>query len=219
MKAAPRVPILALALLAGACTDRACGGLGGMPPAPLPMVKQGNREFYLLDRGRYKAFYDTMGRLDRIEYDSNGDGRGDYIVHYDASGQIGLVEVDEDFDGWIDRWEYYDAKGVLEKVGRSRRGRQKPDVWTFPGPQGRPSRIEYDEDGDGKVDRVEILRDGQVVKVEIDSDRDGRMDRWQTWEGGRLRSEELDTKGTGRPDRRIVYDARGSVLRVERLPP
>ena len=44
MKAAPRVPLLALGLLAGACTDRACGGLGGLPPAPLPMVKQGNRE-------------------------------------------------------------------------------------------------------------------------------------------------------------------------------
>jgi hypothetical protein len=57
------------------------------------------------------------------------------------------------------------------------------------------------------------------VRVEIDSDRDGRVDRWQTWEGGRLRSEELDTSGGGRPDRRIVYDARGSVLRIERLPP
>jgi hypothetical protein len=66
MKAAPRVPILALALLAGACTDRACGGLGGMPPAPLPMVKQGNREFYLLVL-RATCVNMTMWVCERIE--------------------------------------------------------------------------------------------------------------------------------------------------------
>jgi hypothetical protein len=182
------------------------------------MVKLADgRSFHVLDKGDYKALYDTLGQLALVEYDSNHDGRADYIAHYEDR-RIRLIEVDEDQDGFIDRWEHYDANGVLEKIGRWRHVKGKADIWRYPGPNGLAVRIDYDEDGDGRPDRSETYRDGQLATIELDSDRDGRMDRWQSWEGGRLKWEDLDTQGTGRPDRRLVYGPRGAIVKVERLP-
>jgi hypothetical protein len=215
----PRIFFLLGASLAAACGGRACGGLGGRPPEPLPVVKRGDgREYRVLDKGTWKGYYDGRGRLAIVEYDSNGDGRPDHIAHYDERRQIRLIEVDEDLDAWVDRFEHYDAAGVLEKVGRWRKQRGRADEWTYRGPDGRPARIEYDDDGDGKPERAEVLKDGLVVRVEADSDGDGRPDRFQAWDRGRLVGEELDTDGDGRPDRRLVFGPRGRLLRVERLP-
>lgn len=212
------LPLLLLALTA-ACGQRACGGTGGLPPQRLPMVKwPDGRSYHLLDKGQYKALYDTLGQLAIVQYDSNKDERADYLAYYEGK-QIRLIEVDEDQDGWIDRWEHYDANGVLERIGRWRTQKGKPDVWRFPGPNGIATRVESDDDGDGRPDRAEIFRDGALTRIELDSDRDGRMDRWQTWQAGRLRSEELDTKGAGTPDRRLVYGGRGGIARIERLQP
>ncbi len=209
------LPVLALA----ACGERACGGLGGLPPAGMPSVKRGDgRDYRLLDRGAWKGFYDAAGRIAVVEYDSNGDGRADYIAHYDERRQIRLIEVDEDLDSWVDRFEHYDAAGILEKVGRWRRQRGRADEWTYRAPDGRPARIEYDDDGDGKAERAEVMKDGTLVRIELDSDRDGRVDRWQAWDKGRLASEEIDTNGDGAADRRLVFGPRARLLRVERLP-
>jgi hypothetical protein len=209
------VPVVALA----ACSERACGGLGGLPPAGMPTVRRGDgKEYRVLDRGAWKGFYDAQGRIAVVEYDSNGDGRPDYIAHYDERRQIRLIEVDEDHDSWVDRFEHYDAAGVLEKVGRCRRQKGRADEWTYRAPDGRPARIEYDDDGDGKPERAEVFENGALVRVETDSDRDGRPDRWQYWEGGRLTREEIDTDHDGRPDHRLVFGPGGRLLRVERLP-
>jgi hypothetical protein len=211
--------LVLLLVTTAACGDRACGGTGGLPPTRLPMVKYPDgRSYHLLDKGQYKALYDTLGQLAIVQYDSNNDGRPDYIATYEGK-QIRLIEVDEDQDGWVDRWEHYDAQGVLVKIGRWRREKGKPDIWRYPGPDGIATRVDYDDDGDGRPDRSEIFREGRLVRIELDSDRDGRMDRWQTWENGRLTVEELDTKGTGTPDRRLVYGGRGGIARVERLQP
>ena len=214
--AAPLVVFVVLA--SAACGERACGGLGGLPPAAMPVVKRGDgREYRLLDRGAWKGYYDAQGRIAVAEYDSNGDGRPDYIAHYDENRQIRLFEVDEDHDSWVDRFEYYNAAGILEKVGRCRKQRGRADEWTYRAPDGRPARIEYDDDGDGKPERAEVLKDGELVGIEVDSDRDGRVDRWQHWEKGRLVSEEIDIDGDGKPDRRLVFGPKARLLRVERV--
>jgi hypothetical protein len=219
MRTRVRAAALVAAALAGGCSARACGGLGGVPPGAMPTVRRGDgREYRFLDKGPWKGYYDDQGRIAVIEYDSDGDGRADYIAHYDERRQIRTIEVDEDHDGWVDRWEHYDAAGVLEKVGRWRKQRGREDEWTYRAPDGRPARIEYDDDGDGVPERAEVLENGLVVRIEMDSDRDGRPDRWQNWKGGRLVGEELDTDGDGRPDRRLVFGPRGRLQRVERLP-
>jgi len=217
----PRSILCILALVAVACGGRSCGGTGGEPPLLPPSVTgPDGREYYLLDRGAYKAFYDPWGRLQRIEYDSNGDGRPDHVAHHDGARTPHLLEVDEDFDSRTDRWEEYDPRGVLKRVGVSRRGGDRPDLWIVPGPDGlTPVRKEYDDDRDGRVDRAERLSGGVVTRLEVDADRDGRMDRWQSFSAGRLAAEELDTDGDGKPDRRIRYGDKGQVVGLERLGP
>lgn len=198
------------ALVVGTLVLGGCGGLGGRPPDPLPVVKGADgREYRLLDRGAYKGFYDAWGRLQRIEYDSNKDGRPDQVAFHDGGKHPYRIEVDEDFDGKPDRWEDY-SDGKLVKVGVSRRG-QGPDLWQVLATDGVPRRREYDDDGDGRVERTEILGDGRVVRLEVDADRDGRTDRWQNWAAGRLVTEDLDTDGSGRADRRLEYGPAGRI--------
>jgi hypothetical protein len=195
-----------------------CGGLGGMPAELPPLIKgPDGREYRLLDRGAYKGFYDRYGLLQRIEYDSNGDGRADHIAHHGGQKLPHRLDVDEDFDGLTDRWEDYDPAGVLVKVGFSRRRKGHPDLWVYPGPGDLPSRKEYDETGDLRPDRIEILRAGLIVRVELDADNDGKVDRWQDWSTGRLGSEDLDTDADGKPDRRIRYGEQGQILKMETL--
>ena len=65
---------------------------------------------------RVKADYDH-GRLSRIAYDSNGDGKPDTWAVMDGPAVVRL-EVDEDGDGTIDRWEYH--TGSVQQVQRVR---------------------------------------------------------------------------------------------------
>src|SRR5690348_6393835 len=76
----PTILLPAVLLLA------ACGGRGGLPPERPPVVKgPDGTEYLLLDRGKYKGFYDRWGRLQRIEYDSNGDGKPYVIAYHDGA--------------------------------------------------------------------------------------------------------------------------------------
>ncbi len=196
----------------------ACNGRGGLPPVVPPAIKgPDGKEYLLLDRGKYKGFYDKWGRLDRIEYDENSDGKADHVARHEGQKSPRLLEVDEDFDGRMDRWEEYDPTGRLTKVGVSRKGAGAPDLWITPGPGDLPARKEYDDDGDMRVDRAEILERGLIVRVELDTDRDGKADRWQDWSTGRLTAEELDTNGDAKPDRRLVYNEKGRLLKMEPL--
>ena len=195
----------------------ACGGHGGQAPRSPPRVKgPDGKDYYLLDKGPYKAYYDAWGRLERFDYDSNGDGKPDVVAYHRGAKLPSLLEIDSDFDGATDRWEDYDAAGRLVKVGTSQRG-PGPDTWTYPGPGEQPSRREHDADHDGRIEKVESYRAGRVARVELDGDADGRIDRWQSWAAGRLETEELDTDGDGRPDRRLRYGAQGRIQAVERL--
>ena len=209
--------LLAAALLTG-CAGQ-CGARGGLPPPRPPTVKGPDGQVYhLVDKGPYKAFYDRWGRLQRIEYDSNGDGRADHVARHDGRKRPYQVDVDVDFDGRPDRWERYDDEGRLLRVGAASGPERAPDVWEVPGPGGETARREHDADGDGVPERVEVLEAGRVAQVQLDADRDGRIDRWQEWRDGRLAGEDLDTDGDGRPDRRLRYDARGKVQSVEPAP-
>jgi hypothetical protein len=210
-----RAPVFAAALLGASCAGQ-CGARGGLPPERPPTVQgPDGQKYYLVDKGPYKAFYDAWGRMQRIEYDSNGDGRPDHIARHDGRRRPHQVDVDSDFDGRTDRWERYDDEGRLLKVGTAREPGRAPDLWTSAAAPGDPERREHDPDGDGVIDRVEILRDGRVTEVQVDGDRDGRIDRWQRWEQGHLRSEDLDTDRDGAPDRTVRYDPRGKILALE----
>ena len=213
-----RSAVLGLALLvSGACVGRGCFQ-SQTPPYPQwqRVTEADGREYRVVERGAYRAFYDPSGRPQRIEFDSNDDGKADHIAYHDGAEKAQRLEIDTDFDGRIDRWEHYDREGRLLKVGSSRRG-GTPERWAHLGPDSLPVRMEYDSDRDGRIERVEVFEAGRLVRVETDADRDGRVDRWQDWRSGLLGAEDFDTDGDGKPDRRLRYGTNGEVETFEPL--
>lgn len=207
------VGALALLLLGGAAV--VAWQRMSAAPAPLAVTRAPDGSSYaVLNRGPYKidAFYDRAGRLQRTEYDSNGDGRPDHFSYYEGALLPRRIDVDEDYDGTPDRREEYDGGSQLARVGRLRRP-GAVESWIYPAGAGRIARREFDSDVDGRVDRAESLDpDGRLAEVTVDADRNGRVDRWQHVREGRLLEEDLDTDGDGRPDRRIRYGPGGEVV-------
>lgn len=119
-------------------------------PRPGPRVR-------LVEKGPYQALYGPDGRLQRLVYDRDADGRAEIVTLFAPTGKPLRAEIDTDGDSVVDRWEYFRTDGALEKVGLSRRRNGRPDEWDFPDAAGALARRELDEDGDGKADRVEDL--------------------------------------------------------------
>jgi hypothetical protein len=150
-------------------------------------------------QGRVTPEYDeATGKLSRLAYDSNNDGRDDSWAVMDGARLIKL-EADENADGQIDRWEYYPASATV--------GRREP-----------PERIERATRFDGRVSRREFFEHGAMTRVEEDVDGNGAVDKWETYASGSLVTLSLDTSGRGRPDRRLVYRPDGSLERIEADP-
>lgn len=135
------------------------------------------------------------GRLEKISYDRNKDGKPDAWLFTDGTA-VTRAELDENHDGGVDRWEHYRAGA--------------PATTSGPTPRGELVRAEQATRFDGKVSRWERYANGRLATVEEDTDADGRPDKWETWTAGTLSEVALDTKGRGKPDRRIVYPPDGS---------
>jgi hypothetical protein len=100
---------------------------------------------HLIEKGPYQALYGANGRLQRLVYDSNGDGRAEVVTLFAPTGKPEKAEIDSDGDGVVDRWELFSASGVMEKVGFSRGRDGRPDEWVFVDPSGailRRERVE-----------------------------------------------------------------------------
>jgi hypothetical protein len=128
-----------------------------------------------------QATYDPKtGRLQRLTYDANRNGRIDTWTYMDGK-TILRSEVDRDEDGRIDRWEYHAADGTVERI-----------------------RVEEDDDGDGTPDRWETYVDNRISSVAFDENADGRPDRRLNYSsGGSLVTIESDPDGSGKFTRKV----------------
>ena len=151
-------------------------------------------------QGRVEPSYDkATGKLTRLSYDSNDDGKHDTWAFMDGASLIRL-EADENQDGRIDRWEFYPANATKGSV-------KQP-----------PERIERSTRFDGQVSRREFFDNGVMVRVEEDTDGNGKTDKWETYANGVLLMLALDTQGRGKPDRRFVYSTDGTLEKIESDP-
>jgi len=147
------------------------------------------------------TYNQKTGRLEKITYDRNHDGKVDAWTFMDGT-RVVRAELDENNDGKVDRWEYYEAGTDNAQAGAER-------------PAGVLTRVEDSTRHDGTVSRREYYEKGQRVRAEEDTDADGRVDKWETWADGALAMVLLDTNGDGKADRRLVYSADGSGPRFE----
>ena len=153
-------------------------------------------------KARIQPTYDSAsGRLTKLDYDANKNGKPDTWAYMDGPRLIRL-EADENEDGRIDRWEYYPA---VPAAGASLAAIAKQT----------PERIERSPRPDGQVSRREFFEGAQMVRVEEDTDGNGATDKWETYSDGALTVLALDTSGRGKPDRRLIYRPDGSLDYVE----
>lgn len=161
-------------------------------PEPAP-------RFFFVEKGPYQAYY-VDGRIVRLLYDANGDGKADMQTLYGPEATPVSAEVDTNHDAIVDRWEFFAPDGSVEKIGTSRLTPGRPDDWVYPErPHASPSAA-----GDHPASTA---REAQ--------DTDGRPDRWLVFEDGRLVAEELDTDGDGKPDRRLLRGSGGEITAIE----
>ena len=146
------------------------------------------------------AKYDPKtGRLQRIDGDTNKNGRIESFSYWDATRLI-RVEIDRDEDGKIDRWEHYDEHKKLVRVGSSSRDDGTEDTWAYPDEGGFLARVETDADRDGLIDKREFF----AAKPASPENRV-------------LTSVELEFDKAGKPGRRLYYRTDGSFERSEVL--
>jgi hypothetical protein len=159
------------------------------------------------------AYDQRTGKLVRITYDANQDGRVDTWTEMDGAQPL-ASRIDRDQDGKVDRWEYYSPDGTLAKVGFSRADDGKPDAWAFAGADGRVERVESSSRGDEKrIDRWEYYAAsplhpdgaGALVRAEEDTNEDGKPDKWETYAGDALETVAFDENGDGVPDTWLRY--------------
>jgi hypothetical protein len=144
--------------------------------------------------GVVPTYNSDTGRLERISYDRNKDGKADAWLFMDGTRAV-RAELDENHDGAADRWEYYRNGGQSAGGGF---------------PRGELERAEQSSRFDGIVSRWETYEAGTLKAVREDTSGDGQPDKWEVWAGGALAEVALDTKGSGKADRKIVYPADGS---------
>lgn len=146
--------------------------------------------------------YDQAGRLSKLNFDRDGDGKPDTWGYMDGSRVI-RVEMDENGDGQVDRWEHHrdGAQSGSGVPGATADGSVANTV----------ERVERSTRRDGRINRREFFDNGQLIRVEEDADGNGAVDKWETYEKGALAMMAIDTKGAGKPDRRIRYKPDGSV--------
>ena len=196
---AHRTLLLPVALLGGAIVS-GCSQPADAPPPTTPIEMPKGTD-------QMKPEYDAAGKLTKLEYDRDKDGKADAWGYMDGTAVV-RVEVDENGDGKVDRWEYHQpaaSNGSAAPVPTA-------------GVDRTVERIERATRFDGKVSRKEFFTEGVLSKVEEDTNGDGRPDKWETYTNGSLSLLALDTQGRGAPDRRLVYRPDGSLDHMEADP-
>ena len=167
----------------------ACGGLAALSltacspassdaPAAQPAQPQGTAQL--------KPEYDDSGKLQKLEYDRDKDGKVDRWEFHRADAASGAgggaapgvdktverIERATKFDGTVSRREFFD-NGVLTK-------------------------IEEDTDGNGSVDKWETYTDGSLSVMALDTAGRGTPDRRLVYRpDGSMDHIEADPNGTG----------------------
>ena len=101
--------------------------VGCAGPEPSKRLSGGYR---LVQKDQFQALYGPDGRIVRLLYDRNHDGRAEGTIVYRPNGKPERGELDTDEDGAIDRWEHFRTDGTLD-------------------------RVDVDANRDGKVDRTD----------------------------------------------------------------
>lgn len=144
-------------------------------------------------------FDPKTGKLTRLEFDKNKNGKMDSTSYMDGTRVI-RIEMDNDEDGKIDRWEFYGENNKIARVGTSSRDDEVQDTYAYPDATGFLAKVEFDTNRDGTIDK----RDHYVP-------RPGRPEERV------LSIVEYEFNQVGEPRRRLYYGTDGNFQKSEVL--
>ncbi len=156
-------------------------------------------------------------RLNRIDYDSDGDGRIDTTDQVGETGRTLLRLTDRDWNTIPERWVQLDGRGRVTAEWTDANQDSAPERFRAFDPAGRMTEEGTDADADGlyEVNRIFNTRwpaEAHPVRIERDDDRDGIFERRETYtRAGTLRAVNVDSDGDGIRDHLTLLRADGSV--------
>ena len=115
-----------------------------------------------------------------IKIDRNYDGVAERTEIYDEKGLVQRVEADSNNDGKIDEWVYYE-KGVAVKGEKDLNKDAKADTAMIYDTKGVIIRTETDSNSDGKIDEWVYYVSGAPSRAEKDTNHDGKIDTWLSY--------------------------------------
>lgn len=157
------------------------------------------------------------GRLNRIDYDSDGDGRYDTTDQVNPEGVVVMIMTDRNWNTLPERWVQLNARRQVASEWIDANEDSTPERYRSFDTAGRLTEEGVDDDGDGlyELNRTFNTRwppTAGPLRVERDDDRDGIFERRETYtQEGRLRTVNDDSDGDSVRDRIAVYRPDGSV--------
>ncbi len=157
------------------------------------------------------------GRLNRVDYDSNGDRRYDSTDQLGSDGRVLFVMTDRNWNTVPERWVQLNARGQVSSEWVDENEDSAPERYRSFDAAGRLTEEGVDGDGDGlyEVTRTFNTRwppGSPPLRVERDDDRDGVYERRESYSvSGVLRSSNDDSDGDGVRDHITLYLADGSL--------
>lgn len=159
----------------------------------------------------------VAGRLNRTDYDSDGDRRLDATDQYGADGTVNMTLWDRDWNTVPERWVQKNRRGQVTGEWIDANQDTVPERFRAFDPSGRVTEEGVDRDGDGlfEVNSVYNTRwspTDHAVRVERDDDRDSIYERRETFtRDGVLRSVNEDTDRDGNRDHLVLFWPDGRV--------
>jgi hypothetical protein len=162
------------------------------------------------------------GRLNRIDYDSDGDRRYDSTDQVSPAGVVVMTMTDRNWNTLPERWVQYNARRRVASEWIDENEDSTPERYRSYDVAGRLAEEGVDADGDGlyEVNRTFNTRwphEAGPLRVDRDDDRDGIFERRETYgRDGRLRTVNDDSDGDSVRDRLAVYRPDGTVRKEGR---
>lgn len=159
------------------------------------------------------------GRLNRIDYDSDGDGRYDSTDQVGVDGAVLMTMTDRNWNSIPERWVQYNARHQVASEWIDADEDSTPERYRSFDSAGRLTEEGVDDDGDGLYEENRTFNTrwaptAHALRVERDEDRDGVFERRESYTAeGLLRTVNDDSDGDSVRDRISLYRADGTVLK------
>ncbi|MBL8602916.1 MAG: hypothetical protein JNK72_13410 [Myxococcales bacterium] len=169
------------------------------------------------DGSRDRTMIYVEGRLNRVDYDANNDGRYDTTDQVGQDGRVLLRLTDRDWNSIPEHWEQLDAHGRRTAAWDDANQDSAAERFRAYDPAGRVTEEGTDANGDGlyevnKIFNTRWPEGAHPVRIERDDNRDGIFERRETYtREGVLRAVNLDTNGDGIRDHLTLMRPDGSV--------